>query len=544
VAARRELEEHVRRAQEEAEVARRELAAATHRAQEEAAQRELETAARRELEENVRRAQEEVEAARRELAAATERVQEEAALREREAAARRELEESTRRAQDEAEAARREREEDVRRARQEADAAWRELAAATLRAQEEAGLRELAEAARRELEETLDRAKEDADAARNALAIADAAVRFTRPAPQSQADVAKYELIDWILKAIDQGATTLYLPADQPPFVRIDGQVEVLAMAPPPVSMFRRASAALTAGADGWTPIGEWTWSRAIQGTGNVECQAFSDDRGGGFIIHLPVRAAGLEQQVPRHIANACETREGLIVVSAPFAEDVAAMVDAVVSWNTRRHPGHVIMFGISSNPAGMAFTSDRRLPASDREMTAALQRARREQPDVLVVVADGNVPAADAVMSAAVGRLVIVGVVARTAPRALDILLKSGASHRALAGVFKAGCSWRRVRDVGGRLKVIGDVLVGTTRVSALIEQDDIAGLHRVQDQREEGMRSVDAALAAAVARRTVRLRDAAASAVDRKTLISLVRRRRRESQAAGRAARRSAAV
>ena len=64
------------------------------------------------------------------------------------------------------------------------------------------------------------------------------------------------------------------------------------------------------------------------------------------------------------------------------------------------------------------------------------------------------------------------------------------------------------------------------------------------VQDQREEGMRSVDAALAAAVARRTVRLRDAAASAVDRKALISLVRRRRRESRAAVRATRRSAAI
>jgi Tfp pilus assembly ATPase PilU len=138
----------------------------------------------------------------------------------------------------------------------------------------------------------------------------------------------------------------------------------------------------------------------------------------------------------------------------------------------------------------------------------------------------------------------VIVGVVARTAPRALDILLTSGGSHRALAGVFKAGCSWRRVRDVDGRLKVIGDVLVSTARVNALIEEGDIAGLHRLQDNREEGMRSLDAALAAAVARRTVRLREAAASSVDRKALMSLVRRRRRESRPAVRTSRRSAAV
>jgi Tfp pilus assembly ATPase PilU len=90
----------------------------------------------------------------------------------------------------------------------------------------------------------------------------------------------------------------------------------------------------------------------------------------------------------------------------------------------------------------------------------------------------------------------------------------------------------------------VIGDVLVGTARVSALIEQDDIAGLHRLQDNSEQGMRSLDSALAAAVARRAVRLRDAAASAVDRKALVSQVRRRRRESRTAVRASRRSAAV
>ena len=307
------------------------------------------------------------------------------------------------------------------------------------------------------------------------------------------------------------------------------------------ISLRTLASAALAAGADGWTSLGEWTWSRAIQGTGTVECRAFSDDRGGGFIVHLPVRAAGLEQQVPRHIRNACETREGLIVVSAPFAEDVASMVDAVVSWNARRRAGHVIMFGISGSPAATAFTSDRRLPASDRDMTAALERALREQPDVLVVVPDGPVPAADAIVSAAVGRLVIVGVVARTAPRALEVLLKSGSNRRALARVFKAGCSWRKVRDVGGRLRVIADVLAGTARVSALIEEGDIAGLHRVQDNREEGVCGLDAALAAAVIRRTVRLRDAAASAVDRKVLMSLVRRRRRESRAAAPVSRRS---
>jgi Tfp pilus assembly ATPase PilU len=71
---------------------------------------------------------------------------------------------------------------------------------------------------------------------------------------------------------------------------------------------------------------------------------------------------------------------------------------------------------------------------------------------------------------------------------------------------------------------------------VSALIEAGDITGLHLAQTSRDEGMRGVDAALAAAVARRKITLREAAACAVDRKSLISLVRRQAHDRRAAER--------
>ena len=351
---------------------------------------------------------------------------------------------------------------------------------------------------------------------------------------------ATTELTDWILEAMDQGATALYLRAGKAPFARIDGQVEILAVEPIPLSMFEHAGAMMTAGEDGWEPAGEWAWSKHIPGTGSVHCQAFSDGQGGGFIVQLPVSAAALDEQVPRHIRNACETGEGLIVVSAPFAEDVAAMVGAVVAWSARRRAGHIISFGTNGSlerVAGNAFISDRPLPAGDHGMTTALHAALRERPDMLVVIASGPLPAVHALISAAVGRLVIVGMVARTAPRALETLLNQvGSDRHLLAANFKAACSWRGFRTAAERRLVISDTLVATDRVSALIEAGDIAGLHRAQTNRDEGMRGVDAALAAAVARRKITLREAAACAVDRKSLISLVRRQAQERRAAER--------
>ena len=561
-AARRELEEQTRRAHEEAEAARRELAEVARRAQEDAA--------RRELEEQTRRAQEEAEAARRELAEVARREQEEAARREQEEAARGEQEEVARRERDasarreQEDAGRRDLEEKARIARAEADAARRELAEVTRRAQEDAARRDRESAARLERERAARRAQEDAarreqeQAERRALkeatrrrtiaetADADGSAEAV-PARATVVDLSRRgplaattELTDWIVEAMDQGATALYLRAGKAPFARIDGQVEILSAEPIPLSLFERAGAAMSAGEDGWQPAGEWAWTKHIPGAGSVHCQTFTDGQGGGFIVQLPVAVTALDEQVPRHIRNACDTGEGLVVVSAPFAEDVAAMLGAVVAWNARRRAGHIISFGTSGSlerVAGNAFVSDRPLPSGDHAMTTALQGALRERPDMLVVLAGGPLPAVDALISAAVGRLVIVGVVARTAPRALETLMTGlNSSRHMLAANFKAACSWRGFRTASGRRLVVSDTLVASDRVSTLIDAGDIAGLHLAQFNREEGMRAVDAALAAAVARRKITLREAAATAVDRKSLISIVRRQARERRAAER--------
>jgi Tfp pilus assembly ATPase PilU len=356
-----------------------------------------------------------------------------------------------------------------------------------------------------------------------------------RPLP-----VATAELTDWILEAINQGATGLYLRADKPPSARIDGRIEALASEPLPMSMFERAGATMMGGQDGWRPAGDWAWSKDIPAAGNVHCQAFSDGRGGGFIVQLPVSLAGLEQQVPRHIRNACETGDGLIVVGAPFMEDVAAMVGAVVASSAERRPGFIVAFGAGAplqSAAINAFVSERPLPSTDYEMTGAIQNALRERPDLLIVTANESVPAPEAIVSAAVGRLVIVGVVARTAPRAIEVLMKNGGlNRRAFATVFKGACSWRIFHRTGGRRTVVADSLLPNDHVRALIDAGDVAGLHATQNNREDGMRALDAALAAAVTRRKITLREAAAGAVDRKVMIALVRRLAREARAAER--------
>jgi Tfp pilus assembly pilus retraction ATPase PilT len=349
---------------------------------------------------------------------------------------------------------------------------------------------------------------------------------------------------DWVQEALSRGARTLYLPAGSVPFVRIEGQVAALSSHVLSIAMFEQAAAAMTSERDGWYSTGaEWEWAKHVPDVGTIRCRAFSDVRGGGLVVSLPASApAGLE--VPAHLRTACETGDGMVIVSAPIAQEVATMVEAVVAWNAKRRPGYFVAFGRGpglDRLTGRAFVSERLLPDTRQEMAGAIGRALRERPDLLVVAADSSaLPASEAIVAAAVGRLVIVGVVARTAPRAVGVVLEElvfPEARNAFADVFASACSWRRVRRPGGRGIVVSDVLVGTGRVASLIREGDIAGLDRLQRAGEDGMRTVDAALASAVARKKITLREAAASAVDRKALIGLVRRQARQQGATLRA-------
>ena len=70
-----------------------------------------------------------------------------------------------------------------------------------------------------------------------------------------------------------------------------------------------------------------------------------------------------------------------------------------------------------------------------------------------------------------------------------------------------------------------IQDVILGSSDVRPLLEMADFDGLVNAQRQGASGMRSVDEALARAIRRGHVSLREAAAHAIDRRHMVGLVR-------------------
>ena len=360
-------------------------------------------------------------------------------------------------------------------------------------------------------------------------------VRVPRPVAST---TAAFDLFEWVRRASELGATTLYLRAGSPAAARIDERIQAISQDVVAASAIEDATGVFTRGGDGiWEPRGDGEWAREDDEFGYISCRVFADQQGNGLIIHLRPSTSLklLHKHIPRQVRVACEGN-GLVVVAASTEADVEALAAAVADWSGRDRGGYLISLQRRSRSYGEltgAFVSQRTIAGTDKDFAAAIRRAAQESPDILLVTGlRAEQPLQAAVLAAAGGRLVIAGVVAPTTVDALRMLAGADTHvRRAMAASFRAAIGYRSLRRLGGGRTLIQDVVLATSSVCGLIEAGDFNGLARIQNDVASKMRSVDESLARAVTRRQISLREAASQAIDRTHLVALVRSQARTS-------------
>jgi Tfp pilus assembly pilus retraction ATPase PilT len=347
----------------------------------------------------------------------------------------------------------------------------------------------------------------------------------------------RLDLQGWIVHATARGATTLYLRAGAPASARIDDRIERLSEDVVDASVLDETSGAFSRGGDGqWQSRSDGEWVREYHDVASVSCRMFSDHHGFGLVLQLRPLASPrtLHKHIPRQVRTACEG-EGLVVVSAPTEAAVESLAVALADWSGRNRGGYVISLQRRSLRGDISgsFVSLRTITGPDAEFAAAIRRASHESPDILLVTGpQTEMPLHEAILASTGGRLVIVAVVAPTTVDALRILVgQSGLDRdahlrRALAASFRVAIGYRTMRRIGGGRMQIQDIILGSNDVRPLIEAADFDGLANSQRHGSAGMRSVDEALARAIRRGQVTLREAAAHAVDRRHMVALVRK------------------
>jgi Tfp pilus assembly pilus retraction ATPase PilT len=335
--------------------------------------------------------------------------------------------------------------------------------------------------------------------------------------------------------AAQRKATALYLRGGHAPLARVGAVVEPLAAEPLELS----AVDAIVRGATGAGDNVEHPASLAVS-VGDADeirqlrARVFSDELGAGLVVHLGSRnpESILRTGIPRQVKGSCRDDDGIVVVSATTTGDLLEMIAGIGNWTAKHRPGFVVSIeppgGLGRDIVG-SFVSARRIAAGD--MAAAIQRAAHETPDVLIVALPAAVSTEEAIRAARMGSLVIVGIIAPTATRAIESLLAHITPQhqlqlrRLLAASFRCAFSYRALHTGSGHRRILHDLVVATPNVSARIEHGDIDGIGRMQQAGAEGMRSLDSALVDGVARGEISIRQAAFHAIDRRQVVKMIR-------------------
>ena len=354
-----------------------------------------------------------------------------------------------------------------------------------------------------------------------------------------------------IRQAVGRKATALYLRGGETPVVRVGSGMEPLGNEPVESSMIGKITAALTSadeprlsGLSASTAV----WVRQHEGI-HQTLHAFTDARGPGLVVRLASRSPESlrQREIPRLVKRMCEEDDGLVIVSAPTAASVLDMIAAVGTWTAGRRGGYLISIeppgGLDREITG-TFVSTRRAGRDDTEGAAAIRRAADEAPDVLVVALASGSAAEEALRATRPGCLVVLGIVAPTAIRALESLLawvtprNAPVLRQALAASFRCAFSHRALHTAGGGRTIVCDLLTATPDVRVRLERGDITALEAMQRAGAGGMRSLDMSLAKAVIRGEMSIHQAVTQGVDGREVVRMIRqydRERRKARARG---------
>jgi twitching motility protein PilT len=335
--------------------------------------------------------------------------------------------------------------------------------------------------------------------------------------------------------AAQRKATALYLRGGHAPLVRVGAVVEPLVVEPLEVSAVNAIARTGAGSGDSVEDPASFTVSVTdADAIRQVRAHVFSDELGSGLVVHLISRnpQAVLQMGLPRIVKGICQDDDGIVVVSGTTSGDLLEMVGGIGSWTAKHRPGFVVSIeppdGLGGEIVG-PFVSARRIAAGD--MGAAIQRAAHERPDVLIIAVPPGAGMEEAIRAARTGCLVIVGIIAPTATRAIESLLGHLTPqhqlqlHRSLAASFRCAFSYRALRTPGGHRRIVHDLVVATPNVSARIERGDIEGIGKLQQTGAEGMQSLDSALADAAALGQITVRQAVFHAIDRRQVVKMIR-------------------
>lgn len=319
------------------------------------------------------------------------------------------------------------------------------------------------------------------------------------------------DVTDLLARAVAVQASDLHLAAGQTPMLRLDGELQRMAM--PPL-----AAGALVAGMatllddtqrEQWAQGAELDLALALPALGRFRVNLFRQLNGPAATFRLiPGRIATLDELALTDVFQAVvQYRDGLVLVAGPTGSGKSSTLATLLDQLNREKALHIITL---EDPVEVIHSSQRSL-VNQREVgrhssgfAQGLRSALRQDPDVIMIGELRDLQTIRLALQAAeTGHLVLATVHARSAASSIERLVEVFAADEKplvramLAESLQMVVAQVLVRRVGGGRVAAREVLVATPAVRNLVREGRMAQLCSVmQAGGAQGMRTMEGAL------------------------------------------------
>ncbi|MEI7514156.1 MAG: PilT/PilU family type 4a pilus ATPase [Betaproteobacteria bacterium] len=325
-------------------------------------------------------------------------------------------------------------------------------------------------------------------------------------------DQASQLISDLLKLMISRGGSDLFISADFPPAIKIDGilvKVSPQSLLPEHTALLVRCLMSDRQTAD-FEHAKESNFAISPSGLGRFRVNAFVQLGKVGMVLRIipttppTIDALGL----PGVLKNVAMANRGLCVMVGASGSGKSSALAAMVDWRNENSYGHIITV---EDPVEFVhahkncLVTQREVGLDTESWDIALKNTLRQAPDVIVMGELRDRETMElAIAFSETGHLCIATLHANSANQALDRMINFMPDERRpqllmdLSLNLRAVVSQRLVPKVGGKGRVSAvEVLLNSSTITSLIQEGEILEVKEIMKKsRETGMQTFDQAL------------------------------------------------
>jgi twitching motility protein PilU len=303
---------------------------------------------------------------------------------------------------------------------------------------------------------------------------------------------------DLLRLMVTRNGSDLFLTADFPPAIKVDGKVTKVSPQPLTGAHTMALARAIMNDkqASDFERTKECNFAISPAGIGRFRCSAFLQQSHVGLVLRtIPQNIPTIDSLgLPRILKDVALTKRGLIIMVGATGSGKTTSQAAMLDWRNENTFGHIITVEDPVefvHPHKNCIVTQREIGIDTDSWEMALKNALRQAPDCIMIgeIRDRETMSM-AISYALSGHLVLATLHANNSSHTLGRILSFYTPEARpallgdLAAALKAIVSQRLIRSTaGGRVPAV-EVLLNSRFISELIENGDIQGVREAMDK------------------------------------------------------------